>query len=147
MTRSIKNPKRPKTDKSGNAVRHIPHGVYNTVPLDALLKYLYKYNFHIFCTSFTIYLDKEKLDTFRPSKNGGSIILDAVNLMVEYSLDEDSKGNPLLAGIPIRESGFICKYDVDDGENPYFKTTVYLESKDLAKVINTKAVEVVSVGK
>ena len=147
MTRSIKNPKRPKTDKSGNAVRHIPHGVYNTVPLDALLKYLYKYNFHIFCTSFTVYLDKEKIETFRPSKNGGSIILEAVNSMVEYSLVEDAKGNTVLTGIPIRESGFICKYDVEDIENPYFKTTVYLETRDATKAVNTKAVEVVSVGR
>lgn len=146
MTRSIKNPKRPQTDDAGNAVRHIPRSVYNTVPIDALLKYLYRYNFHWFCTEFRVYIGKNKY-TFKASEyKGMSIIFETVSLLVAEYTYEDSKGNLSSDGIPILNEGFVCHYNAKDIEDPYFKCSIYLDSdRKPAQKVKIKANEVINV--
>ena len=148
MTRSIKNPNRPKTNSEGIAVRHIPHTVYDTVPVDALLKYLYKYNFHVFCTEFKVKNGSE-VKVFKSSKyKGPSIIFETLEYLVAQSSWYDQSENLICNGLAIKESGFKCIYNTKDLEDPYFKVLIDLDPEhELPEKITVKANEVVNVSK
>lgn len=144
----LKSPKRPKTDKSGNAVRHVPRNAYNRCSIDSLLKYFYKYSFHHFCTKFVIYVDGKRLHTINLKDMAGySLILETVNTIYQET-KQVRDGNELYAGIPVLESGVICHYNPLDDEDPYHTCTIKLttETKTPSKpVLRTN--EVIYVGK
>lgn len=151
MSMSLKNPKRPKTDPKGNAVRHIPHTAHHSTPIDALLKYMYKYNFHILCTEFAIYVNdaKKPIRIKKKDFEGFSAILETMfqitNLIAQTG---EKSGEELYRGIPIIENGFVNHFNPDDISDPYFRCSIYLDTTKKIKGSTKLAVnEVTYVGK
>jgi len=141
----IKNPKRPRTDKKGNAIRHIPRGAYNRVPVDALLKYFYKYSFHHFCTSFKVEFKGCNTETFTKRNYPASLILEVINYLYESTRVEGVKE---FAGLPIIEGGVVCHFNPDDLDDAKFTCTIRLVYEiDSPDRPDTRLNEVIYVGK
>lgn len=130
MSRTIKNPRRPATDASGKAIRKIPRSEFGTSPVDAFIRWLYRYNFHILCTDFKVYQGKEKLLHVKASdKDASSPILDIVNCLYENSKEVPYSELSEVYGLAIKDEGVETLHDIKDFSNHKFKAVFHLEEE------------------
>lgn len=138
MINEIKAPKRPKTDASNNAIRHIPRNEYALVSIDSIVRYFYKYSFDKFCTAFRIKMkfdgkyctficDGEEIkDKVISQKDHYSAIHSLISTILDVF---DSNYEVEFKGIPISKGGMICHYS-DNEKDPYHTCTIVLEYYD-----------------
>ncbi len=95
-------------------VRHIPRNNYRHCDIDPILRYMYKYDFDLFCEKFVVY-DKEL-----GAKEIFTSILEVANWLKAHSTE---------LGIPILAEGLICHHETQDIKTePYFICTIVLDA-------------------
>jgi len=103
-------------------VRKCPRNQYGHVHIDPLLKFWFKYQWHVYCTKF-VCRDLETGQKAIFSKNSGdgsSILLQSANWLMERSSE---------LGIPVVEGGLISYHNEVDANDRYFTAEIVLDYK------------------
>jgi hypothetical protein len=151
----VKPPKRPPLDENYRCIRHVPRNNYNLVTLDALQRYLYKYQFDRFCSEYRIILEtpdgkkkkialevydedtesyKEKrFNVYRIiARQHYSAILELSNVL--YNVMDYNYRWADFYGFPVKRAGVVCEYNDED---EFFITEITLRFLDSQALDNS----------
>ncbi len=116
--------KSKKTDVEKNIrIRKLPRNQYGHCNIDPLLKYLYKYSFHLYCQGFTV------IDLETKVRRKFDTILELIIYLTQPGKDNLFREGLPDFGIPIVEDGWINTHAPllvgdDDNLDPYFTAVI-----------------------
>lgn len=105
-------------------IKKIPRNQFGHCTIDPLLKYMYKYNWHLYCLSFTV-IDLETKRKIPPMFS----ILEVMNFLVQPGRDNLYPNGMPDFGIPIVPEGIVnthapLKIGDDANLDPYFHCVI-----------------------
>ena len=159
MSVFLKPPKKPSLDDNLTCVRSVPRNSYNFITIDALQRYLYKYQFDRYCSEYKIYLElpngkrrKIALEIYDPetdsykekrfnvyriiAREHYSAIIELTNVL--YNIFEYNYSWVDFFGFPIKRAGVVCRFNKDDD---FFVTEITLRYFDSEGLNNSNILE------
>ena len=120
--------KRKKNTEPNIKIRKLPRNQYGHCNIDPLLKYVYKYSFHLYCQGFTV------VDLETKVRRKFDTVLDLIIYLTQPGRDNLYKDGMPDFGIPIIEDGWVNTHPpilVGDDNNldPYFTAVITVNFK------------------